>query len=158
MCNGCLISFAAGVENEPNVDNEKLHRLPEDGGGCSCCGDAMPAKLTYLPTLFKMMSNARDVNAAEAPKSALVFDEEEPEKLTSKTESEGDDGWSSTMGTLEDDEGLEAVRSTGQVGPESCVKDSQHSPATFGGAGGLARLAIGNGEFNNIYVYSVIID
>lgn len=152
MCNGCLISFAAGVENAPNVDNEKLHRQPEDGGGCSCCGEEMAAKLTYLPTLFKMMSNARDVNNAEKPKSALVFDGEEPEKLTSETEEEEDDGWSSTMGTLEDDEGLEAVRSKMQVGPESCVKDSQHSPVTFGGAGGLARLAIGNGEFNNMLI------
>lgn len=108
MCNGCLISFAAaasGIDNAPNVDNAKLHRPPEDGGGCSCCGEALPSKLTYLPTLFKMMSNARDVNAAETPKSALAFDGEEPDKLTSETESEEDDGWSSTMGTLEDDEG-----------------------------------------------------
>lgn len=153
MCNGCLISFAAGVENAPNVDNEKLHRPSEDGGGCSCCGEAMPAKLTYLPMLFKMMSNAGDVNAAETLNSALVFNGEEPDKLTSETESEEDDDWSSTMGMLEDDDGLEAVRPTVQVGaPESCVKDSLHSPATFGGAGGLARLAIGNGEFNNMFI------
>lgn len=158
MCNGCLISFDSGIENEPNVDNEILHRRPEDGGRCSCGGVGMLAKLTYLPTLFKMISNAGDANAAEMPKSAFVFYGEEPEKLTSETESEGDDGWSSTMGTLEDDEGLEAVRSTVPVGPESCVKDSLHSQATFGGAGGLARLAIGNGEFSNMFIQLINTD
>lgn len=58
------------------------------------------------------------------------------------------------MGTLEDDEGLEAVRSTVPVGLKSCVKDSLHSQETFSGAGGLARLAIGNGKFNHTFIQS----